>query len=390
MTNNNIYYPPYGGDSGVDQGDEQRFRDQQQPQHQPQIDYLPQQPLPQPLPVQLPHPQPILVTPSQWHAPPPRGQTPSPVPPEMFTQPPLYPQPLVPDPNAQGVVQQYASFLQAQHPPHPPQTWDPTSYYSKPSFQGDVSTPMAQAPRPIIHPQSQRQLGPQSTRFRPALSIALPHRQHVRLSPTEGVISTLPYSPIYRHGPSLQRVPQPTLESPYLAVDSLSVGSHSPSTQEYFPPRALTPTITPPFHQMARAVSNPVVPTHFSHPHSALSSPNSKRLSPDYDPSKATLSTSRSKSTGSSSKVKEKGKRSCAKTSRQQFTACGACRWRRVRCDLKARQEEADSLPVVAGEGSSVGPQRVGAPRKRVGCTNCLERGTNCVQVATRSSVCLG
>ncbi|PPQ64017.1 hypothetical protein CVT24_009391 [Panaeolus cyanescens] len=47
------------------------------------------------------------------------------------------------------------------------------------------------------------------------------------------------------------------------------------------------------------------------------------------------------------------------KSSRQQFSACGACRMRRVRCDLK-------DLPI-----GTVGPHPA--------CTNCQERGIKCI-----------
>ncbi|KAJ3488625.1 hypothetical protein NLJ89_g11595 [Agrocybe chaxingu] len=47
------------------------------------------------------------------------------------------------------------------------------------------------------------------------------------------------------------------------------------------------------------------------------------------------------------------------KSSRQQFSACGACRMRRVRCDLK-------DLPI-----NSLGPHPA--------CSNCTERGIKCV-----------
>ncbi|KAL7421552.1 hypothetical protein Q5752_003321 [Cryptotrichosporon argae] len=68
------------------------------------------------------------------------------------------------------------------------------------------------------------------------------------------------------------------------------------------------------------------------------------------------------------------GQSPTTKTPRHQFTACGACRHRRVKCDLRAKQEEAERL---AAEEGDVGPAR---PRRRkVSCTNCEERGTNCV-----------
>lgn len=73
-----------------------------------------------------------------------------------------------------------------------------------------------------------------------------------------------------------------------------------------------------------------------------------------------------------------------AKTSRQQFTACGACRHRRVKCDLKDRQEQAEGEAVTALDGENGGfePNHLlasSSKRKKVSCTNCKERGTNCV-----------
>lgn len=69
-----------------------------------------------------------------------------------------------------------------------------------------------------------------------------------------------------------------------------------------------------------------------------------------------------------------------AKTSRQQFTACGACRHRRVKCDLKDRQDQAERD---AHESGGTEPRRNAAgsssKRKKVACTNCEERGTNCM-----------
>ena len=370
MANPNIYYQ-YGGDGVVKQEDEQNIT--HQPQH-PQPSLIPhsayppqlQQPQVQHPTLLQPNPGPFGGTSSQWPLPIPRVQTPSTAPPEIFTQVPLYPQPLVPGPSQQP-VQPFDPFLQ------PPQLWNPAPYHSSP-FQADDATPTAQVPPSTIHPQPR----PQSTRFRPALSIALPQRhQHPGPSPTKSLISPLPFSPGYSHGSTPQGIPQaaPALESPYLvsAVGSLSVGSRSPPAQEYFPPYIATPSHTPPFVQH-RAVSNPNRPTQHSQAQSSLSSPSSKWLSPDYEPSRPPLSANRSASTGSSTKGKEKAKRSSAKTSRQQFTACGACRWRRVKCDLKARQEEAEKLTGSKADGSSIG-----VARKRVSCTNCLERGTNCV-----------
>lgn len=64
------------------------------------------------------------------------------------------------------------------------------------------------------------------------------------------------------------------------------------------------------------------------------------------------------------------------KVPRHQFTACGACRHRRVKCDLRARQEEAERESMIGdSQSGGNGPLR----RRKVSCTNCQERGTNCV-----------
>lgn len=64
-----------------------------------------------------------------------------------------------------------------------------------------------------------------------------------------------------------------------------------------------------------------------------------------------------------------------SKVPRHQFTACGACRHRRVKCDLRARQEEAEREALMDSQGSGNSSIR----RRKVSCTNCQERGTNCV-----------
>lgn len=64
------------------------------------------------------------------------------------------------------------------------------------------------------------------------------------------------------------------------------------------------------------------------------------------------------------------------KNPRHQFTACGACRHRRVKCDLRMRQEEAErETALEEAQSGAVGAVR----RRKVSCTNCRERGTNCV-----------
>jgi hypothetical protein len=64
------------------------------------------------------------------------------------------------------------------------------------------------------------------------------------------------------------------------------------------------------------------------------------------------------------------------KATRAQYTACGACRHRRVKCDLRARQEDAEREARLE-EAKGGGPVR----RRQPSCSNCVERGTNCVCV---------
>jgi hypothetical protein len=64
------------------------------------------------------------------------------------------------------------------------------------------------------------------------------------------------------------------------------------------------------------------------------------------------------------------------KTGRQQFSACGACRHRRVKCDLKERQ---DMLEVQESDKGS-GPIRASnKTRKKAICSNCVERNVACM-----------
>lgn len=103
---------------------------------------------------------------------------------------------------------------------------------------------------------------------------------------------------------------------------------------------------------------------------------------PAFSPTWSSAPPAGTKSTKASTSKAEKAGHA-AKTSRQQFTACGACRHRRVKCDLKDRQDQAEKA---ANEGGSKGPgphrtnaAAAAARRKKVTCTNCQERGTNCV-----------
>lgn len=172
--------------------------------------------------------------------------------------------------------------------------------------------------------------------------------------------------------PSYQQQPQ---LSPYYTpygqpvVSASSNGSNGSSHMaEYFPPY---PQGTPAQQAQSQLysgqaqISPPFPSPSWQSPHLVTPATSSRP-----DPVSATGS---SQSGGS-------GNTHGPKTSRQQFTACGACRHRRVKCDLKDRQEEAERKALEDGEGG-VGPVRSNpaARKKKVICTNCQERNMNCM-----------
>ena len=84
---------------------------------------------------------------------------------------------------------------------------------------------------------------------------------------------------------------------------------------------------------------------------------------------------------GESSQSASAGGTSGPKTNRQQFTACGACRHRRVKCDLKLKQEEAGLLEAEERARRGPGPVRTVSDSKKdpIVCTNCKDRHMKCV-----------
>lgn len=231
-----------------------------------------------------------------------------------------------------------------QYPTFPP------SLYFADSGTSSASLPYVQTPAPHMHyyPPPLRSDLPQPTptdRPRPPLTLNLP-----------------PPSPFM--DPTMQMpmgyVPNPTsmggqqTGSPYLTPFGMpSTGSESGHSgqglNEYFPPFGSIPS-------------------------------NGAQPVPEVSPTWS----SQLPGEGQRPKGKRDGGQGGAKTSRQQFTACGACRHRRVKCDLKDRQEEAERQ-ALEQESHGVGPHRsstaasAAARRKKVSCTNCQERGTNCV-----------
>ncbi|OCF36737.1 hypothetical protein I316_01333 [Kwoniella heveanensis BCC8398] len=214
------------------------------------------------------------------------------------------------------------------------------------------------------------------------------------LMPQDG----MPLTYIQQQHLQQQRSQQPMIVSPYehpMGVPLGSGSSHNDAMPEYFPPPLLTPTgmiNSGSSHNpnMAEYFPAPAIPGPpqtgvVGHP---LPSPSSNWQSTIPQPLSAnshsrsnTHATASSGShsravTGSGSGEKSNG----SKTTRQQFTACGACRHRRVKCDLKDKQEAAEKIAEEEND-RGVGPARgkAGNKSKKVSCTNCVERGLNCI-----------
>jgi hypothetical protein len=234
------------------------------------------------------------------------------------------------------------------HPPDGPSQMYPPSY-TPGSFQPAQPTspyPMhptsgyPPGPGPLQHQQQQQ---PQAT----------PHTHQAQLSPYYA-----PYSQTQPFTTSSNGSNESAQMSEYFPPYSDSTANH-PQQQQYHPP--------PQQSQPPQAFISPPIPspTWQTAPSTAIKTPASRR-----DPASA----------GGSS---QSGSGHGPKTSRQQFTSCGACRHRRVKCDLKDKQEEMDHKDAVADAERGVGPVRTDSAtrRKRIICTNCHDRGMNCVYV---------
>ncbi|ORX36756.1 hypothetical protein BD324DRAFT_466027 [Kockovaella imperatae] len=192
----------------------------------------------------------------------------------------------------------------------------------------------------------------QSTRQNSNLSISLPP-QHLHPPLLISPPGSMSYSsatvtpPVSGYPPAFYSSGTSPFPSPSYATHQSQI---TPPISDYFtsqPPPSISPSA------MAHRSG-----------HIGPSSPNGKRYGGGGD-------SSRSASINSGKAEPSSGNKSGAKTSRQQFTACGACRHRRVKCDLKDRQEAAEKQ---AGSAAKRSGKKI-----RVSCSNCLERGTNCV-----------
>ncbi|WWC70299.1 uncharacterized protein I206_104249 [Kwoniella pini CBS 10737] len=179
---------------------------------------------------------------------------------------------------------------------------------------------------------------------------------------------------------SQQQQMQPPLISPY-EMPLGSGSSHNPNMPEYFPP-LYTPTIAPLDSGSSQSTGMgdyfPATTPIPQHPQAVMSNipldhQNWQSTVPAPLPNSQMMNSKSNASAGPSTKAEKSG----SKTSRQQFTACGACRHRRVKCDLKDKQEAAEK----ANEEDGIGPSRSknSGKQKKVSCTNCIERGLNCI-----------
>ncbi|WVQ67810.1 uncharacterized protein L199_006015 [Kwoniella botswanensis] len=177
-----------------------------------------------------------------------------------------------------------------------------------------------------------------------------------------------------------QQMQHSIIVSPY-EMPLGSGSSHNPNMAEYFPPlhtptgvpmdsgsshnTAMLDYFPPPLPPPSHDVMSNVPIDHHQAWQSTVPAPL---------PTAQSTSSKNNASAGPSGKPEKPG----SKTSRQQFTACGACRHRRVKCDLKDKQEAAEKATM---EDDGVGPSRSkgASKQKKVSCTNCIERGLNCI-----------
>ena len=266
-------------------------------------------------------------------------------------------------------------------PYYTPAPADPHGYQSQPParpprFTQHHSSPNQLAQQPYPQPNLYYPPGPQTPggpsaaplHYYPPSSIPL-EQHHVRNRPPLSV--PLPGVPTAFADPNMTPLPYGYMPQPELAVSPfqtpsgmqmlasgpLSSGSITGPMSDYFPPFASGPV--------------PALPSLPDPLHTQVPGASWQSTMPPSKPSTRPALTSRV----SQSSAAASGSGSGAKTSRQQFTACGACRHRRVKCDLKDRQESAERT-AMEDEGG-VGPHRI--RRKTVICTNCQDRGTNCV-----------
>jgi hypothetical protein len=193
-----------------------------------------------------------------------------------------------------------------------------------------------------------------------------------------------PQTPYADQGGPSQPVP-PALISPYLPTPqhpqhmiTSSSSNGSGNGTEYFPPFPQDLSVQ---QQQQSYPSQPLVSPSVLAP---LGQPIPHNHATPLQPNMPTMTSSTSTRAAIGPTAGHSGPNG-PKTSRQQFTACGACRHRRVKCDLKDRQEEAELLEherTVRGTG----PVRNNAPKRknnsRISCSNCIERNMQCVYVS--------
>lgn len=241
-------------------------------------------------------------------------------------------------------------------------------YGSNPPGQDDqYSSPQRQSPYPLPgYPAIYTQQAP----FYDQYGTAMP----TDLSPLH-VPPPGPFPPPHVSQPAARPRPDLSIPIPPTLHGQPNTGSqYSPMPFNYLPhPQQVSPYSEPDYDVRGpfdSASTNSATMTEYF-PTMAAQSTSTSPVAPVHGASMQWTSTSTTPARG---KARTPG--SGPKTSRTQFSSCGACRHRRVKCDLKDRQEQAEREALAASRGA--GPSRL-SNLKKVSCTNCIERGMNCV-----------
>ncbi|WVQ99298.1 hypothetical protein IAU59_006430 [Kwoniella sp. CBS 9459] len=338
------HYPHAEGSQHPHQQQQQQQQQHYQPQHQPQ-DVSEAGQRPRPPAIQLPQ-NPYN---PQYSQAPQHGQ---------YLQSPQEPQGYYPPPPPPNIF-----YAAEDQPPGPPlsMSFDPTGQARTGHEVPSVLMPQDGMPMSYVQQQHLQQQQQQQRRQQPPMIV----------SPYEHPMG-VPLSSGSSHNDAIPEY-FPPLQTPTGMVTGGS--SHNPGMTEYF-----STTVVPGPPHTGIAVGHPL-PSPSTTWQSTIPQPLASSSSNIHSRSNthATTGTSGTHSraaTGGGSGEKTHG----SKTTRQQFTACGACRHRRVKCDLKDKQEAAEKIAEEEND-RGVGPARgkPGGKSKKVSCTNCVERGLNCI-----------
>ncbi|KAK8864304.1 hypothetical protein IAR55_001551 [Kwoniella newhampshirensis] len=252
---------------------------------------------------------------------------------------------------------------QAQHSQHVPRPLDQQQY--------QYYAPPPPPPHMYYATDDQPAEPPLGLLSNPPAGYNPPQIKHVPMSMSMSLPQRPPsYPPQFQQQ---QIVHSPYDHPPGMPLDSLG-SSHSGVMSEYFPPVDNTTVVVGASITTSSVTPVPCMP--------AISPTWESTIPPPIGGGRANAAFARGGIHQGGNVGGPSGGAGGSKTSRQQFTACGACRHRRVKCDLKDKQEQAEKVAEEEGEESGVGPIRKGqggGKQNRVSCTNCVERGLNCI-----------